>query len=296
MLKKRICYMYLIFVLLIMLEACIPQANNTPNKASKEIFCISSSLGADEAVTKKYNIPEEFGITNIFETEILENVATTKSSIVNGKPDLSYTHSNCAKKNSLSNEYGSFYSCYDAYQSDDERSEYLHGTDLLCFYFLSSDAFDETDTPIQEADAKSRSEIFLRDLLSDKIFSKFTFDHISFSPLMGEYDVLYIRYIYGYATDETLSVFINSAGQVSSYNGRNVKKYDHLIDKITKEKLDKTHRAILDEIDSLALKNTTVFDPSITTNNDGIVYLKVGFKCDRSDGGIDRYDMYMQMK
>ena len=112
------------------------------------------------------------------------------------------------------------------------------------------------------------------------------FSEISFedSNSVFPYTVKYTRVIEGYKTDEQLWVFFDTDGNFRGYNGYNLKKYDNLLDSISKEKIDEAKAALMQNISANVKKAFSYEEPIITTDTSGNVYLEMEYAYTNDEG------------
>ena len=199
--------------------------------------------------------------------------------------EFKYHESECAYKTSDSQEYGTFYSIYDVYKCGKEEVAYLHGTDLLCFYSASNANIDGITSPVQSNEAaKSAADTFLLTFLSQAELDKFNEISLENSNYVFPYTVTYTRVIEGYKTDEELWVFFDADGNFRGYNGYNLNKYDNLLDKISKEKIDAAKAALMQNISANVKKAFSYEEPRLTTDTSGNVYLEMEYMYTNDEG------------
>ena len=186
---------------------------------------------------------------------------------------LPYKHTEAYLKTTTLGEYGTYYSKYDRYETNSEIIDFVHGTNQIAFY--SVDYNDDTSSPVMsEEEVKKIAETFILSLISEEAFEKFTYVDMEIDPL-GRYSLLYRRYIEGYRTDETISIWVDRNGHVSAYNGYNVGKYDSMDIQISSSMLETADKLLRQEIASLNLKNLSCNDPKIITSTEGKLYLQM---------------------
>jgi hypothetical protein len=199
--------------------------------------------------------------------------------------EFKYHESECAYKTSDSQEYGTFYSIYDVYKYGKEEVAYLHGTDLLCFYSASNANIDGITSPVQSNEAaKSAADTFLLTFLSQAELDKFNEISLENSNYVFPYTVTYTRVIEGYKTDEELWVFFDADGNFRGYNGYNLNKYDNLLDKISKEKIDAAKAALMQNISANVKKAFSYEEPRLTTDTSGNIYLEMEYMYTNDEG------------
>lgn len=253
----------------------VPTAGQVIENPEREpIFLYMPSMNvADQGVLDQFKPGSEYGVYTALSTQTLDELSNAKIQPAFSTQAFEYVESVCYLKNNTSSEYGSFYSVFDVYRNGEDEVKCLHGTNKIAFYFTPYEQCTSS-LKISESSAKSIAEDFILNIISQNQFDKFTYLGTSIDAL-GRYAVCYARYISGYATDETIAVWVDPNGHVSGYNGYNVGKYDSLTDQLTKEKLDASHELLLSKIESLHLSVERYDAPCITTSTDGKLFLQV---------------------
>ena len=262
-------------------EAVTPEQTEAPtegqvieNPEREPIFLYMPSMNAaDQSVLDQFKPGSDYGVYTALSTQTFDELSNAKIQPAFSAQTFEYVESVCYLKNSTSNEYGSFYSVFDVYRNGEDEVKCLHGTNKIAFYFTPYEQ-SASSLKISESSAKSIAEDFILNIISQNQFDKFTYLGTSIDAL-GRYAVCYARYISGYATDETIAVWVDPNGHVSGYNGYHVGKYDSLTDQLTKEKLDASHELLLSKIESLNLSVERYDAPCITTSTDGKLFLQV---------------------
>ena len=243
---------------------------------NERVFLSVQTMGGES--TNGFVNSTVYGIDTSQNMETFEELKNTVKKLpFDDEKEFVYEYSQCAYKTSESQEYGTFYSIYDSYRYEKETIQYLHGTDLLCFYSVDDATIDGVTFPIQsEEEAKNAANAFLLSFLSETELDKFSEVSVESSSSFP-FRVKYIRVIDGYKTDEELWVFFNKNGNFSGYNGYNLKKYDNLLDRISKEKLDEAKEILLDKILETDRTDFSYEDPQITTDTVGNIYLQIKY-------------------
>lgn len=167
-----------------------------------------------------------------------------------------------------------FYGSYDVYRNKANELMYLKGTDTLGFLFRTFDSKLSNGKGISEDKAKTVAEEFLKTIMPEEKFSQFT--RVKVAPVqINRVPFIYVRHIEGYETDEFLSVMVHPCGEVSSYNGMNLYKYDTLESKIKKEDVEQAERELRAHVDRLNLKNAEQGSVTIVTNSQGKLFLRL---------------------
>lgn len=197
--------------------------------------------------------------------------------------NLLYRSSYYIKQNDASDEPGSFYSIYDNYYSEKTREciTVLHGTDIITAYD-NGGLPNSYDSKISQSEAQTIAEEFLLKIISQEDFKDLTLRSIEDDRLTGGYTLYYSRYLEGYFTDESASVTVHPLGRVDNYNGEYILKYKDL--RITKKQLDAAYAQLKEQVDALDITILEYYDPNITTNTSGDVFLGLGFQYELKDG------------
>ena len=250
---------------------------------NERVFLNVQTMGGES--TNGFVNSTVYGIDTSQNMETFEELKNTVKKLpFDDEKEFVYEYSQCAYKTSESQEYGTFYSIYDSYRYEKETIQYLHGTDLLCFYSVDDATIDGVTFPIQsEEEAKNAANAFLLSFLSETELDKFSEVSVE-SSRSFPFRVKYTRVIEGYKTDEELWVFFNKNGNFSGYNGYNLKKYDNLLDRISKEKLDEAKEALLDKLSASEKTDFSYEDPRITTDTSGNLYLEVKYSYTSESG------------
>ena len=250
---------------------------------NERVFLSVQTMGGES--TNGFVNSTVYGIDTSQNMETFEELKNTVKKLpFDDEKEFVYEYSQCAYKTSESQEYGTFYSIYDSYRYEKETIQYLHGTDLLCFYSVDDTTIEGVTFPIQsEEEAKNAANAFLLSFLSETELGKFSEVSVESSSSFP-FRVKYTRVIEGYKTDEQLWVFFNKNGNFSGYNGYNLKKYDNLLDRISKEKLDEAKEALLDKLSASEKTDFSYEDPRITTDTSGNVYLEVKYSYTSESG------------
>ncbi len=260
--------------------------NIPKDSTSNERIFLNIALEGKTA-TNGFEDSVKYGIYTSKSEEIFENMAQSiKKLSFNTDKEFTYQHSNCAPKFNGSKEYGTYYSVYDVYKYEKEEIEYLHGTDILCFYFSSEGCIENIVlTEHSKEGAKNAADSFLLKFLSPQELNEFGEVTVDDSSKICSYTVCYTKLIDGYKTDEQLWLFFDSEGNLKGYNGYNLKKYDALEDRITKEKLDAAKEALLDKLSSTEKLDFKHEEPKIITDTAGNVYLEILYSYRLEEGG-----------
>ena len=288
-LTRIICFIIFIILCLGLFACSDDQPNemgqNIPGEPSlnERVFLNVQTMGRES--TNGFVNSTVYGIDTSKNMETFEELENTVKKLpFNNEKEFVYEYSQCSYKSADSQEYGTFYSIYDSYRHEEETIQYLRGTDLLCFYSVDDATIDGVTFPIQsEEEAKNAANAFLLSFLSETELDKFSEVSVESSSSFP-FRVKYTRVIDGYKTDEELWVFFNKNGNFSGYNGYTLKKYDNLLDRISKEKLDEAKEALLDKLSASKKTDFSYEDPRITTDTSGNVYLEIRYSYTSESG------------
>ena len=218
-------------------------------------------------------------------TEQFDNLVNTKKQLPFGNnKEFVYKQSDCAYKTSDSQEYGDFYSIYDVYSNGEEKIMYLRGTDLLCFYTSSEALEGMTVEAKSKEEAKNIADNFLLQFLTREELNNYTDVNVDDTFKLYSYYIRYTREIEGYKTDEELWLSFNKDGFLRGYVGYNLKKYDNLLDRINKEKLDEAKAALMQKISANVKKAFSYEEPRLTTDTSGNIYLEMEYMYTNDEG------------
>ena len=233
--------------------------------------------------------PESQGVYTWFSTSVNEALAGKQITALGSV--FTYQDSDRYWKTTSEEEFGTFYSSYDEYRSEDGASvRYLSDSDRMTLY-LSGDLshIDSAPSPLTFEQARVVADEFLRSILPETILDHIPWYTTSDSTISSAISVVYNRSIHGYLTDEDIVVAVDTrTGQIRGYNGQCVGKYAELEKHLTKELLDETAAKLEAKVVSLGLRELEMRQPVLTTNTDGEVYMSLTFDYD-SDfyGGTD---------
>ncbi len=248
---------------------------------SDKIFLITFSEGVSQDTFKNFKDSAEFGLNMSLERTQLTDVEAAKKHPMDAQKTLNYSYSEVISQDSTAIKEGTFYSVYDFYVLDDEKIAFLHDSDTVCFYTKPYNP-DEGYPIMSEERVKEIADDFLLTVISEPFFSNFEYEG-AFTDVLGRYALLYKRYVCGYPTDETISIWIDRSGEISGYNGYNVNKYNTLITDISATAIELSADVLLSELKSLELTGFMSAQPELTTNSDGVVFVSIKFSYE-SDG------------
>ncbi len=215
----------------------------------------------------------QYGIDTRKIVKVLPDAKKEVDSIYNKGQKLQYAESECKVKNASDDELGSFYCIYDVYKGNGEEIKYLNGTDIMCYYSIE-DEDNSLDYPtISGKELKRIADNFLKEFIPEDKLSEYEFSVVQGSYNWG-YMLSYTRYVEGYHTDEIISICVDKAGKVTSYEAYNLCKYDSLTIEITKNELDKAKNALKKEVSAQHLLNPKMFSYNIITNTEGRLYMR----------------------
>ena len=174
------------------------------------------------AGTYTTNLSAEFksaavhGIETIDEFKALDDIAKkTRPDPFDPQREIVYEKSECSYLKGSSGEYGTFYSMYDIYISGESRYDYLHGTDILCQYFGYRDDGVQMETvPTTQEEAKKMAGEFIDSVYGEDFVSNYEIHAIVEDNGMYAYQVVYVRMVAEYKTDDTIAVYIDYDGTI----------------------------------------------------------------------------------
>ena len=271
------------------------------NKPKEDIFLSSIGESAGAETLSGFGLASEYGLgyTNS-ETKVFDELKNKETTAFAGSKTFVYEDSKCSFKNSENNEYGTFYCVFDEYAEKGvkagERIKYLHGTNNLVSYFSPTTYSDlEFSSQINEETAKKIAEEFILKIISEKDLSKYDTCEIT-RDAYGIFQIVYRQHINGYDVDDSITINVSNAKRVTSYYAANLKKYENLESKLTKEKLDAAHKKLIDKIEEMDLTNLNISNPLIVTNTTGEVFIRIAVDYDTTEGGRTGSYMYVNVK
>ena len=221
------------------------------------------------------------------ENKVFDELKGKKKTPFEGSGALVYDYSDCRFKTNKSDEYGDFYSIYDCYKGEGgTRANYLHGTDILTLYRAGGVNLRPKNKTMEAAECKRIAEKFISNILTSEEMSKFNDGVFTtrFGNMDGIFTYHYTRFIGGYATDEYVYVVVTGDGEVYAYVAHNFGKYDTLISKLTKEKIDAAKEKLENKIEELELTNLSMTSHNIVTNTSGEAFLRITIQYDTDEG------------
>ena len=258
------------------------------NIPKQDVFLSTSGESVVGESSSDFQTASEYGVGIGFaksEYKSFDELKGKEKTAFKGSKTFIYNESRCTFKNSEKKEYGTFYCIYDEYVEKGvqtgERVEYLHGTDILVYYFKPTGVQSASDTLSEDTIRKISKEFVLK-IISEKEFSNYSDGELVDSPT-NYYHIKYSRYIHGYRTDDSIAIELTRTGAVALYSAPNFKKYEALESKLTKEKLDTAYEKLKNKIEAMSLKNLDMSDPLIVTSTTGEPFIRVGVTYDTSD-------------
>ena len=231
----------------------------------------------------------EYGLYTAKVNTTFEQLEKTQRLSPFSNTNITYLYSQGKLKNSSTKDFGSFYSIYDRYANETEWVDYLHGTDKVKFYvnFDMSDDSTLSGSSITEDQALIIAQKLIASMVSKEYLSCLTLDHIRI--VENEYSILFIRYVHGYPTDETVSINISKTGDLVYYNGYNTEKYDTIMTNFTLESLKNANEKLLNKVNSMNLSNAVCSPAQVITSSDGVVFMEMIVSYDTTDetGGLE---------
>lgn len=261
------------------------QETQTPQNIPNLNVVTTKDNAIFSAGTYTTNLSAEFesatahGLETTDEFIVLENIAKKmRQNPFDPQHEIFYEKSECSYLKGSSGEYGTFYSMYDIYISGESRYDYLHGTDILCQYFGYRDDGVQMETvPTTQEEAKKMAGEFIDSVYGEDFVSNYEIHAIVEDNGMYAYQVVYVRMVAGYKTDDTIAVYIDYDGSIKVLKAPNVGKYDYLIDRISKEKVDSAKDILLSKLQSFDIEDFQVVGMAIITDRVGNPYLKLRY-------------------
>lgn len=287
-----------IFMAMLMLSGCsqsislnVFESEGNDVKTDK-IFLISFAEGVSPDTFENFRDATELGLDLSSKTIQLTDAEAVKKHPVDAKKTYNYSYSEGIPRDSSTIEKETFYRLYDFYVLDNERIAFLHDSNTVCFYTKPYNPNEEYPIMSEER-VKEIADEFLLAAISEPLFSKFKYEGMS-TDILGRYALLYKRYVCGYQTDETPSIWVDRSGEISGYNGYNVSKYNALIADISETAIKLSADALLSELKSLELTDFKPEQPELTTNSDGVVYIMIKFSY-KSNGFTIGQEAYLKI-
>ncbi len=301
MIKRKVFGVGVAIAIVLSLCAC-----EKKEERKEPIYLVDSSLSPMHDVGKEeFYSCYDYGVNmSACNKEELSDVKKEVKSIREENSNAKYRYSNYKYENENSKKKGTFYSVYDVYYTDNEKIDYLHGTDIVCFYSTNyNDVVDkETVYPeIAEEELVKIAEEFLLSIMDRKTFDNFTYhsESTKLDAKSGDYFMAYVRYIEGYETDENFCIWIDQATKkVRAYNGYNLKKYDSLIDKMEKSKLDVAKENLDRKVKELRHTDSEIYRPivyQVVTNTSGELFMYLDYIYE-SERGESRTELYVSIE
>lgn len=244
-----------------------------PIQGTVFLYVPSEAARIDNSVPDNFSASSVYGVfTNKERVPLTEYQGKSKISPITSEP-VKYNYTVSYRKATTEGEFGTYYSQFDRYENDSEIIDYLHGTDQIVYYSTPSDS-DPALSLMSEEKVKAIAEAFILDIISQESFDQLSYVQMS-TDALNRYALLYVRYIEGYPTDETISIWIDKDGTVSGYNGYNVGKYDPLSEKLSKQALDAAYSTLTEKINKLELTELKCHEPQLVTSSTGVVFVQV---------------------
>ncbi len=265
--KKIVTVISVILIMMTSLCAC----------AEKErVFLSTTTNGVANEKTNSFKNPKEYGIGMLTTSGKKYDELIGKSKKPFEKEETyTYKDSSYKKKNSKSDEAGTFYCVYDEYTGEHKYVKYIHGTDNMTYYFDSTVKDKESDSYPEKSDDELRkiAKQFFLSIMSEEQFSNYDEDSIIKDNMDDGYWVSYARYIEGYLTDDILHIWIKNNGEIRSYTGPCFGKYEEIKSDIKKNELDETKKILMEKMESVGLTNYVCDGAQIVTDTSGKIYL-----------------------
>ena len=249
------------------------QVIGDPIQGTVFLYVPSEEERVDNTIPENFSASTAFGVyTNKERVSLNDAKKEDKVSPLTGE-SIEYKYTISYRKTSTAGEFGTYYSQFDRFENDSEIIDYLHGTDQIMYYSIPSES-DPTLPLMSEEEVKAIAEEFILNVVSTENFEQLSYVQMSMDPL-DRYALLYVRYINGYPTDETISIWIDKDGTVSGYNGYNIGKYNLLDSMLSKQALDTAYNTLSKQINKLELSELNCHEPQLITSSTGVVFLRI---------------------
>lgn len=258
---------------------CPPDIENSDNNSEDVFIWLPTEAEGSLDAFYQLSSPQSQGLCTKVETVVDDKLKNTVKETPLGS--FTYESSRYSLKTTISGEYGTFYSSYDVYKDDNgAEMTYLHGTDLMTFYYDSHENSIPSDLPsLTQDEMLTLANDFLATILPEETVNNCTDIIVNLPDNFHVGTVCFTRTIYGYDTDEDIMVMIDEyTHEVIAYNGECVGKYDTLVGKVTQEALDKAKTKLIAKVASMGIENISKQICSLTTNSEGELFMKLSFE------------------
>lgn len=283
--KIRICS--LVFALLLLLSSCrsaedIPDGVTTEAPESSAFPIVLTDAGTAIAVEYCEGIYDEgrpsyggalsleaFGLRRIGNITQSESVERTEVLIAG----TSYTYVDSEQYYSDHDKTvpGTFYSIYDRYTADGASLE-MHRAGRVALWYENVN--EGNSILISKEDYLQIALPFLKNTFDIEIPEGYDSDEPKAS--FGRRVLTFRRTLHGYQTDDFVEVGMSMTKKIVRVDARRFGSFDHVAEKLTKDRLDRAHTMLLERIANAGLpEDHTVSEPMLTTNNEGRVFLQV---------------------
>ena len=183
---------------------------------------------------------------------------------------------------------GSFYSVYDSYSMGDVTLEKLRGTELVTLY--SEPAKTNNTSSLLDLDAiQNKAVSCMKDNMDIVLSSDYVCGGTDNDALNRQY-ISYYRVLHGYRTDDSISLWFNKDLSLSGINARRYGSFASIASKLTKEKLEEAEATLTSLVAASGLpEGYQMHEPTLTTSNEGRVFMQAAVSYTTSDGlsGMD---------
>lgn len=239
------------------------------------IFLYSSSDGVASTAHDGFDNAGKYGINSPHTELILDEMVGKKVDFGEYK-GLVYKKSETKAVSEISKKKDSFYAEFDIFESEDGlvTVTYLHGTDKVIRCDWKMPKNNDNTAAIGVDNARKIAEDYILSQIDQELFDKYTFMDASVLITGHSYCVYYQRMVEGYHTEEAITVYMSTSGEIWCVWFENVEKFDNVSTKITAKKLDQAQELLIEKVESLELDEMKIIgSPRIVTDTNGTVYL-----------------------
>ena len=156
--NNKIVSIALLIILCLGFTACNSVETYKPIDPDAYVILHVPSEGSKSEIELGYESIDEYGFYTRSEDKVFDELkGKTIKNPFNADSVLEYKSSDCALKTADGNEYGSFYSIYDVYNSEEEELTYLHGTNTFCGYFYRENVFFEPNITLTKKNKSGKT-------------------------------------------------------------------------------------------------------------------------------------------
>lgn len=156
--------------------------------------------------------------------------------------------------------------------------------------YLADTSADQGEGDVTLTEAVEIAERILAELygqeLADKYVCLATQEGDPSSGGLGMHAIAFVREVEGYRTDDSITVFVTTGGEVFGVNARSLGYADTIAEAVTADMVDKAQKELEEQFSNFTLQSA-----SLVLGDDGRCYLKQGLL---SPGGV-AYHIYINV-